>query len=187
MNVEFLKSFARESWYLLVVVAVALVAAIYGIATQGSEEVLEPVATVKELPRGLTQDEAQELVKPPPKPPKPTPKEQTDAVISGHQDTIEAAPESKDAPAYLNAMGNLAMNRLGEYERAAGYFEELLTKYRSFPLTNGVYSKLAKCYTKMGNEALTEDVWRRMMNRYPKGTPEYDFARQQLGDSAHRL
>jgi len=180
VDVESLKGFVRESWYLFVVVAVAFVAAIYGFMTDEPEPEVEPVANVNELPQGLSRAEAEKAYKPPPpKGARLTPEDEARVYAPRHLERVEKDPEAEDAPAYLCAAANLK-KRLREYEEAAQLYERLLEEYPTWNNAYGVYPKLAHCYTMMEDEGRAENVWRRMMNSYPKGTQNYELAKSHL-------
>lgn len=184
MNTEFLKSFVKDSWYLFVVLAVALAAAIYGSVVQGSTPAPpapDSVSSADQLPPGLSREEAMRVLNTRPERPFLTKRERVEKVIGEHLEKVEEEPESEDTPAYLNAAGNLAMNKLGEYEQAAEYFETLLRKYPHWEFIRGVYPSLAMCYNRLEDKQHENDVWRRMMNRYPEGTNEYLVAKWKLG------
>lgn len=173
---DFLKGGLKDTWYLLVimVVFIALGVYLYANESQGPPEHKGPTIT----------QTAPLTVPPIPVPDQPrriSQQERARAVIEQHEQRLEANPESEEAPALLHAMGNLARHKLGEYERAAQYYEVLLDEYPDWKAISKVYPQLATCYERMGDELSAQSVYRRMIKRFPEDSQEYQFARAQLG------
>jgi tetratricopeptide (TPR) repeat protein len=102
--------------------------------------------------------------------------------IRNHQERIDSAPESKEVPAYLNAIGNLYGQKLGEYEKAISYYERILEEYPDWPNIRGVYPKLARYYELAGEQEQSYKTYQRMMKAFPEDSQEHLFAQQMVSN-----
>jgi len=110
-----------------------------------------------------------------------TPKEKAESDIAQHRAKIEEAPDSEDAPAYWNAMGNLYAQKLGNYNEAIRCYEIVLSDFPDWPNIRGVYVKLADCYERIGETTKAQRVYRNMMRDFAPDRPEHQYAKQKLG------
>jgi len=108
--------------------------------------------------------------------------ERAQAVISGHKARLDADPKSKEAPALLNAMGNLYRQKLSDYTSAIQSYELLLHDYPEWEGAHRALLKLADCYERVGDRDGARRTYRRMMERFPAETREHQYAKAQLGE-----
>ena len=111
----------------------------------------------------------------------PDPVEKVKNVIASHSDFVEANRDSEEAPAYLQAMGNLAALRLGDHEKAAYYYQQVLDLYPDYKGRLQVYPQLATAYEKAGDRVRAKRVYREMINLFPEDSSEHQWAADQLG------
>ena len=174
MDSDFVKNVARDNWYLvalLVLIAVAL-----AVKFASSKEP-EPGAASTAAPAMSAPSAAEAR----PTPTRLTEREQVLATIQEHQDALDTDPEAEDAPARRNAMGNLYLQKFGDYEEAARCFELVLHDYPDWPGIRGVYPKLATCHERMGDSERAREVYREMMDAFPEDSQEHQFAKDEAG------
>lgn len=166
----------RENWYLAVLCFLFLGMGVYGFHTESdAPKTPNKAFKVKRYvqPGRLIEQE---------RPDRLTRQEQARAVIAGHEQKInEGNMSDDDIAAYMNAIGNLHMQKLGEYKEAAEQFELLLSKYPNWSGTSGVYTKLALCYERLDDDVQAQQVYMRMRSAFPPDSQEYQFATQELG------
>lgn len=107
--------------------------------------------------------------------------EQTRDLLSEYEAAIESDPQSEEAPALLNASGNLYKQKFGDYAKAAQQYERLLAAYPDWEGVARVYPELATCYERLGDEQKLRALYREMMERFPPETPEHQWAKDSLG------
>lgn len=110
-----------------------------------------------------------------------TPREQAATTVAGHRQRLEADPDSPEAAALLNAMGNLYRQKMGDYEHAAQCYEDLLHQYPDWEGNRNVYLNLVVTYRALEKEDYINWTYRRMMERYPEDSQEYLYAKSELG------
>ena len=110
-----------------------------------------------------------------------TAREQTEQTISQYKKDIEANPESPEAPVHLNAMGNLYLQKLGDYQNAAEQYELLLANYPDWAGARMVYPNLETCYKNLGANAELRRLYREMTEFFGPEEGEYEYAMTQLG------
>jgi len=166
-------------WVLTLAALGVCVVALVSILLSGPPEEPETAATVggQEL---RSDAELRALLEASPPPESKTPEEETREVIASHRERMEAAPDSEEAPALLNAMGNLYRQRLGDYDAAIQCYEDLLAQYPDWPGIRAAYLNLATAYREQGNLDYLNWTWRRMMEKFPEDSAEYQYAQQQL-------
>lgn len=168
---------ARESWYLVVGIAVVLVALAYRFVFPGDapgEPPPRPAAT------GAPAATAP-LVLPAAPPMDTLPEARVRDLIAGYEERLANAPDDPDAPAVLMAMGNLYRDRLVDFEQAAIYFEQALAEHPDFASRRDLYIQLADCYERLGRLDMRDAVYRDIMAEFPPDSEEYLYARDQLG------
>ena len=107
--------------------------------------------------------------------------EQTQDLLAEYEETIAADPDSEEAPALLNASGNLYKQKFGDYAKAAQQYERLLASYPDWEGIARVYPELATCYDQLGDDQKLRALYREMMDRFPPETPEHQWAKDSLG------
>ncbi len=110
-----------------------------------------------------------------------SPQKEARAVIARHRKRLAADPESPDAPALLNAMGNLYRQKLNDHNQAIQCYEEILLEYPDWVGIRAVFLNLASSYKALGNTEYVQWTYQRMMEHYPENSQEHRFARKQLG------
>lgn len=100
--------------------------------------------------------------------------------MAQYEETYEADPEHKDAPAYLFAIGNLHLQRFQDYGEAARYFELVVTEHPDWEGAYKVYPQLISCYEHTEDLRGLRWVCSLMLERFPDDSQEYLFARQML-------
>jgi tetratricopeptide (TPR) repeat protein len=110
-----------------------------------------------------------------------TPAEETRAILAEYQEKIEAEPDSADAPALLNASGNLYKQKFRDFAKAAEQYEMLLAQYPEYEAIARVYPELATCYEQLGETGKLQGLYREMMDRFPPETAEHQWAADKLG------
>ncbi len=110
-----------------------------------------------------------------------SPEEKFDRRIREYEARLADAPEAREAPALRFALGNLQAQKHKNYAEAARQYELLLFDYPDWPNISQVYSQLERCYEKMGDLSSQELLYKEMMERFPRDSREYQYARSQLG------
>ena len=179
MKLDVVKSTLREVWYLVALLAAVMAAALYVFLTQtpafrGEELLVSPAAT-----EAKGQDET--AATPEPRALRPTEQDKAREVIAAHQERLDEDPKDPDAPALLNAMANLSRQKLEDYKEAAQYYELLIADYPDWEGIAKVYPQLATCYERLGDVKSMQDVYRRMMQKFPPDSQEYLYAESELG------
>lgn len=166
----------KDTWYLWAILALCVVGAV---VLYGREKAQPGSPPYDREARQAALDAFASKVQEPP--PQPTPADRAREVIESHRQRIEAAPESEEAPALLSAMGNLARQKLSDYELAAQYYEQALEEYPDWHGINRVYLNLATCYERLGRQMDEIMVYKKMRDAFPEDTVEHQFATAQLG------
>jgi tetratricopeptide (TPR) repeat protein len=179
MNLDTVKSSLREVWYLVVLFAAALVVAAYMFTTQRSATNGEGLAVSSAATATQIQDER--LTIPEPQASRPTEQDRARAAIAEYQKKIDEDPKNPDTPALLNAMANVSRQKLGDYKSAAEYYELLIADHPDWGGIAKVYPQLATCYERLGDMQSMQDVYKRMMRKFPSESQEYLYAKNELG------
>jgi len=167
----------REYWYVpaFIVALLVIVAARFALRPADVEEVADPGET------GSSVLSPGQPVMPPPPPKRQTPQEKALELISSYEQQIEQDPGSEEAPALLFAMGNLYRQKLVDYEKAAQCYMSILTEYPNVKNIGDAYIQLSTCYQRLGKTEELNRIYLEMMRRFPKDSPEYLYAEDQLG------
>ncbi len=175
----------RDNWHLLAIIAVVSLILVIGLtrsndgenAQDETTQAQRPVITVDQL----TQEDMRAVLERDPGPLRPGEREHVQQTISSHQTAFDAEPESPDAPAYLRAMANLQLQKLGEYEEAARNYEQIILNYPEWESTRMVYGDLMTCYEQLNDMANIAWLVNLMMERFPEDSEEYHFALDKIG------
>jgi len=167
----------RQNWYLAVLCLVFLGLGVHEFRTnpEGPAAPKPDSFKVKQYvkPGGLVKEEPRERV---------TPQDKARAVISEHEQRLaEGDLSADDEAAYMNAIGNLYLQKLRDYEKAAAQYEMLLNTHPQWGRAGGVYLKLAMCYERNGDEPRAQAVYLRMLDAFPEGSDEHQAAAVELG------
>lgn len=103
--------------------------------------------------------------------------------IDTHLEELLANPEPYDEATRLCALGNLYQQEHQDYERAAGYYLELIDTYPDWPGIATAYHQLVACYKHLKDPQRLRLLYRTMVEVFPEGTPEHDYARSALESS----
>ena len=177
MSESIVMGFLRKNWHLLLVFVV-VVAAIPVTAIRQDSGKSEPLAEMSEASLAMTPTHARQIQ---PVEPRVSAQDKVRETIASHQRRLDADPTGEEAPALLNAMGNLYRQRLSDYAQAASCFELLIDSFPNTPNIREAYLQLVFCYERMGDEENRRRILRRMMNDFPPESEEYLYASQQLG------
>jgi tetratricopeptide (TPR) repeat protein len=109
-----------------------------------------------------------------------TPADRAREVIASHQARLEEDPEAEEAPALLTAMGNLHIQKLGDYEEAIQCYEKVLASHPSAPSARSARIHLAASYEHLGDRENAERIYRQMMTVYPEDSQEYKYAETMI-------
>lgn len=109
-----------------------------------------------------------------------TDREKAIETIRAHRARIDEDPSSEDAPALLAAIGNLNLQKVGDYEEAARNYELLLLDYPDWQNNRNVYLQLATCYEKLSDPARIRRIYTKIMNEFPEESQEYQYAQARL-------
>ena len=170
----------KDTWYLIVIMLVLVVCGVLirPSKEQGRQE-RQDAAAFAAGSRDVESFRPDSLPEPATR--RLTKKEQAREVIEGHQERLEEKPDANESASLLQAMGNMARMKLGEYAEAAAYYEQVLTNYPDWQGIRGTYTNLAVCYERLGDELRVQSVYKRMMKAFPEDSQEYLFAKSELG------
>ncbi|MDX9972106.1 MAG: hypothetical protein RBU21_03845 [FCB group bacterium] len=176
MNTGALKDVLKENWHLAVLLAGLLGAGVFlqfreatapGGAEAASYAEDKEAAATAEPPADATRN-------------RPSPQEQVKATIAEHKAKFEAAPDDKDAPLYLSAMGNLYRYKLNDYDQAIQAYQLLLHDYPEWEGNRNTLIALVACYEHQGNREGVRDTYERMLKFFAPESQEYQYAKAQL-------
>jgi len=106
--------------------------------------------------------------------------------IASHEAKIAEDPSHVEVPAYRLAIANLYITRLGDLEFASVHLDALISQFPESNLAAQAYAKLANCYENMGDWSLADYTYRKMMNHFPEGSANWEYARaKRFGDTAY--
>lgn len=177
MSDGFWKNALRDNWYLMAILLVVIVAAVFLYSRSGSTS-----AEAEAGKSGQASSTAGVVAQPlEPHPVRQTEEENVRATLADYQKKVDADPNGADAPAYLNAMANLSRQKLLDYKEAARLYELILVQYPNWDMIAKVYPQLATCYERLGDLRNTQWVYKQMMDKFPAESPEYQYAQAQLG------
>ena len=179
MNPDTLKSAIRETWYLAVLFVAAILMAAYMFATRSPATQAKRLAVSHAATSTQTRNNA--IAIPESQASRPTEQDKARAAIAEHQKRIDEDPKSPDTPALLNAMANISRQKLGDYKSAAEYYELLIADQPDWGSIAKVYPQLATCYERLGDMESMQDVYKRMMRKFPSKSQEYLYAKNELG------
>lgn len=168
----------------LAVCAVVLGVAIIGFISGGGKPVApdkkKPVVLRSNTPALRTEKIREELEAAKNYEP-PSSLDKTRSTIESHRRRYEGNTDAPDAPALLEAMGNLYMMRMGDYGMAAYCYQEILHRYPDWNRRRA-YVGLATAYSKMGDLENEMRIYNEMMKEYPKDSVEYKWAADKTGE-----
>lgn len=185
MRTDSVKSALRDVWYLVLLFAAIVAVVFYKLLAQDGDAQKEQrnVSPAQFVEPRQTVAQTQEISEPAleAQAPRPTEQEQTRDLVVEYQKRLDENPRDPDAPAVLNAMANLSKQKLMDYKAAAQYYELLITGYPDWEGSAKVYPQLATCYERMGDMSSRQDVYKRMMRKFPPESQEYLYAKSELG------
>jgi tetratricopeptide (TPR) repeat protein len=172
-----LLDYLQGSWWLLLIMIACIVIGVYGYVREKTSPETE-AAPAQTVPASVL-DTKVASVSPPPK--RMTDEEKARETINSHMEEFEQDPQSDDAPALLHAAGNLAAQKLGEFEEAISYYEQLIDQYPDWRGIRKVYIQLARCYETVNEQTAAFRTYERMMDVFPEDSQEYLFAKEKIG------
>lgn len=173
MNQGSLKGVLQENWHLAILVV--------GLVAVGSYLQLRSASAASAVPDALDPETMAASSHVEPSLERPSPQKEARDVISRHKAQFEADPAGKDAPALLNAMGNLYRYKLGDYANAIQAYQLVLHDYPEYEGIRNTLISLAVCYEHEGNREGVRDVYKQMLKRFPPESQEFQYAKAQLG------
>lgn len=177
MNREIVVAALKEVWYLVLLLAVIVVVLLYKAFGHTGET---PSAARTAPVVALSADELHAASAAAEENPRPTEQDKARGLIADYQKRLREAPKGPDAPALLNAMANLSRQKLDDYRDAVHYYELLIADYPDWEGIARVYPQLATCYERSGDIHGMQDVYKRMMQKFPPESQEYLYAKSQL-------
>lgn len=103
-----------------------------------------------------------------------------DPAIAEHVEALRHELEPDEAAARLWALGNLVQQKRGDHRAAAGYYELLIQHHPEWEGISGVYRALIGCYTALGDYVSVRNVYRRILEHFPRDSEEYRVAEEAL-------
>lgn len=99
-------------------------------------------------------------------------------VITGYRKKIAEDPKAETVLGLRLAIANLTMMKLRDYKEAAQQYELILMDY---PDNRTAYIQLFACYEGLGDKQNEAGILRKMMEKYPPESQEYQYAKSRLG------
>lgn len=175
-HTTWLKLLAKD-WYLFAILVGIVGVAAYQIVAGGADEQRGEAQAVSAAPRASSGEAKYSFGR---RMKSATEQERAQAVIDDHIEKFEANPQAEDAAGLLMAVGNLHMQKLGDYAQAAQYYERIMMDYPDWIGINLVYPQLVICYEKLGDETGKRWIYEKIVADYPEHTEEYKYAQKQL-------
>ena len=110
----------------------------------------------------------------------PDPAENVKKAIASHQARIDANPDDPESPVLLEAMGNLYMLKLNDYEMAAYCYEQVLSRYPDADKTTA-YIGLVTALEKKGDTEGVNRICREIRKEFPPESVEHQWAAEKTG------
>ncbi len=132
-------------------------------------------STTPELPRETIREQLQRAQEFEP----PNPRDRVLDTIAEHRAEVERNPDSPEAPALLDAAGNLYM-QIEDYELAAWSYQEVLLRYPDYPGRYQVYPRLVTAYERLGDFDSVRRILMEMLDVFPADSPFYEWAADML-------
>lgn len=174
MSGSTLKSALTEVWYLVVILCAISLVVVYKLATGGEPAADSGNATAartravqhakidaRQVPRQNEQEKARE-------------------VIAEYRQRFEVNHDAEEAPALLEAMGNLNKQKLQDFKEAARNYELLIHDYPKWNGITKVYPQLMACYQQLKDEDGLRWLYKKMMEEFPPESNEYKYAQAKL-------
>lgn len=172
----------KNKWYLALSVSIILIGiCILGIinssGSQDGEGALlalrptRPAMKSNEIRKRL--EEARNFVP-------PDPVQEVKDVIASHKARMEADPDDPESPVLLEAMGNLYLLKLNDYDMAAYCYEQLLLRYPDYNKARA-YIGLVTALERMNDEEGVNRVCREIRKEFPPDSVEYQWAAEKTG------
>lgn len=110
-----------------------------------------------------------------------TPQEEAQIKIDKNEQIIANAKEGEDIYGQLTGQGFLYGRKLGQWEKAASYYERAIREYPQMSGIGFVYTELVTCYQQLKDQDRLNKLYLRMMEVFPQDSQEYLLAKQGLG------
>lgn len=102
------------------------------------------------------------------------------SAIAEHLEALENDLEPEEYAIHLCALGNLYQQKTGDFETAASYYELLLEEYPEWTGSRAAYHQLIACYKYLNDQSSLRVLYRRMVEAFPEGSPEHEYAKAEL-------
>jgi len=168
----------KENWYLVAIIGVLLVAAIWGATRDEAIVVATHTGATGDITgdtRGLGPKTTGSRWA------APTKNERVQADVDSYEKELRTNRDSPDTAANLFRLANLYYSNLQNYDKASLYYEDLLQNFPKFRGAGTVYPNLVACYERLGNLALERHTYKRMLEYFPSDSQEHLFASTRLG------
>ncbi len=110
-----------------------------------------------------------------------TAQEEAQAKADNNDRIIMNAKEGEDIYGQLTGQGFLYGRKLGQWEKAASYYERAIREYPQMSGIGNVYAELITCYEQLKDQEHLNKLYLRMMEVFPQDSQEYLLAKQGLG------
>jgi tetratricopeptide (TPR) repeat protein len=111
----------------------------------------------------------------------PTKDKKVAAAIEQYESELKYNRGNEDTPHNLYRLANLYYSSVGDFDKAALYYEALIQEHPDYEGIKNVYPNLVACYERLGEDELRRATLRRMMEYFGPNSQEYVFAKQELG------
>jgi pentatricopeptide repeat protein len=176
MSSETLIRGLRETWYLLVLVLLLGGGAMYmAVRTPSSDDNVAEASQTHSSRGVITTTRSEQTI-----PSRTSTREQAKTTIAAYEKRYAASTDSAEKEALLEGMGNMARQRLRDFDEAARYYSLLIGRNPNKPGIENTYANLASCYEQAGNRAKAIDLYREMKHKFPAGSEPYLFAMSKL-------
>jgi TolA-binding protein len=166
-----LKEILKDNWHLMALLVGVLAAGVLLQQYKGASAATPNAGTVEAVSKGAADVEAPE---------RPSSQDEARTIIAKHKARFDQNPSDKEAPALLNAMGNLYRRQLVDYPNAIQCYELLLHDYPKCEEARNAIISLADCYRRQGDREGARRTYERMTQFFPPESQEYQYAKAEL-------
>jgi tetratricopeptide (TPR) repeat protein len=178
MSKEELVQGLRKNWYLIAaLVVIAAFAVVKLLTSPGGDTSPPPDVTANENQAVPSTQESLEALQ---KVTQPDEQAKARTQIQEYQRKIDANPQGEETPAYLMAMGNLYLQKLGDYEKAKTPYEHIILEFPDSEERRQAFLQLEACYRTQKDRTGLKWLYEKMLEAFPEDSQEYQYAQKQL-------